>query len=127
MDYLYAILILIGLYVILATSFDLIIGHCGLISIAHPTFFAIGAYVSAMLAKEAGWPIPLAMLAGGAAAFASSILVALPALRVSGDYLLIASIGFQLGMIELAKPSALLWRAISLRICACALAAMTSP
>ena len=103
MDYLYAILILIGIYIILATSFDLVIGHCGLISIAHPTFFAIGAYVSAMLAKDAGWPIPLAMLAGGGAALASSILVALPALRVSGDYLLIASIGFQLGLIELAK------------------------
>lgn len=103
MDYLYAILILIGLYIILATSFDLVIGHCGLISIAHPTFFAIGAYTSAMLAKDAGWPIPLAILAGGGAALVASILLALPALRVSGDYMLIASIGFQLGMIELAK------------------------
>lgn len=103
MDYVYTILILIGLFVILASSFDLVIGHCGLISIAHPTFYAIGAYVSAMLAKEAGMPIPFAMLCGGAAAFMASILVALPSLRVSGDYLLIASIGFQLGMIELAK------------------------
>lgn len=103
MDYLYAMLILIGLFVILAASFDLVIGHCGLISIAHPIFYAIGAYTSAMLAKEAGWPIPLAMLAGGAAALVASILVALPSLRVSGDYLLIASIGFQLGLIELGK------------------------
>jgi branched-chain amino acid transport system permease protein len=102
-DYLYAILILIGLYIILATSFDLLIGHCGLISIAHPAFFAIGAYVSAILAKDAGWPIPLSALAGGWAALMSSVLVALPALRVSGDYLLIASIGFQLGLIELGK------------------------
>lgn len=103
MDYLYAMLILIGLFVILAASFDLVIGHCGLISIAHPIFYAIGAYTSAMLAKEAGWPIPLAMLAGGAAALVASVLVALPSLRVSGDYLLIASIGFQLGLIELGK------------------------
>lgn len=103
MDYLYAMLILIGLYVILAASFDLIIGHCGLISIAHPIFFAIGAYGSAMLAKEAGWPVPLAMLGGCLLAVALSVLVAVPSLRVSGDYLLIASIGFQLGLIELAK------------------------
>lgn len=103
MDYVYTILILIGLFVILASSFDLVIGHCGLISIAHPIFYAIGAYVSAMLAKEAGVPIPLAILCGGAAAFVSSVLVALPSLRVSGDYLLIASIGFQLGLIEFAK------------------------
>lgn len=103
MDYLYAMIILIGIFVILASSFDLVIGHCGLISIAHPIFYAIGAYTSAMLAKSAGVPIPLAMLAGGLAALAASILVALPSLRVSGDYLLIASIGFQLGLIELGK------------------------
>lgn len=103
MDYLYAMIILIGIFVILAASFDLVIGHCGLISIAHPIFYAIGAYTSAMLAKSAGVPIPLAMLAGGLAALVASILVALPSLRVSGDYLLIASIGFQLGLIELGK------------------------
>lgn len=103
MDYIYSILILIGLFVILASSFDLVIGHCGLISIAHPIFYAIGAYVSAMLAKNNFMPIPLAMISGGAVAFIASALVAIPSLRVSGDYLLIASIGFQLGLIELAK------------------------
>lgn len=103
MEYILSIVILIGLFVILAASFDLIIGYCGLISIAHPIFYAIGAYTSAMLAKEAGVPVPFAMLLGALAALLSSILVALPSLRVSGDYLLIASIGFQLGLIELAK------------------------
>ena len=102
MDYLYSILILIGLFIILASSFDLVIGHCGLISIAHPIFYAIGAYVSAMLAKNNIMPIPLAMLSGGVVACVASALVAIPSLRVSGDYLLIASIGFQLGLIELA-------------------------
>jgi branched-chain amino acid transport system permease protein len=102
-DYIYAILILVGLFVILASSFDLVIGHCGLISIAHPIFYAVGAYVSAVLAKDLGWPIPLSLLAGGAGALLASVLVALPSLRVSGDYLLIASIGFQLGLIEFAK------------------------
>ena len=43
MDYIYTIIILIGLFVILASSFDLVIGHCGLISIAHPIFYALGA------------------------------------------------------------------------------------
>jgi branched-chain amino acid transport system permease protein len=56
-----------------------------------------------MLAKHNIMPIPLAMLSGGVVAFVASALVAVPALRVSGDYLLIASIGFQLGLIELAK------------------------
>jgi branched-chain amino acid transport system permease protein len=102
-DYFITIAILVGLFIILASSFNLVIGYCGLISIAHPIFYGIGAYASAMLAKEAGVPIPLAIICGGLMACAASVLVALPSLRVSGDYLLIASIGFQLGLIELAK------------------------
>jgi branched-chain amino acid transport system permease protein len=103
MDYVYSITILIGLFVILASSFNLIIGYGGLISIAHPIFYGLGAYTSALLARDLGLPVPLCMLAGTLLAMAMSIAMALPALRVSGDYLLIASIGFQLGMIELIK------------------------
>jgi branched-chain amino acid transport system permease protein len=103
MDYIYSVIILIGLFVVLATSFNLVIGYGGLISIAHPIFYGLGAYTSALLARDAGLPVPLAMLAGAALATAISIAVSLPALRISGDYLLIASIGFQLGMIELIK------------------------
>ncbi|MFX7621103.1 hypothetical protein ABTJ52_22380, partial [Acinetobacter baumannii] len=75
----------------------------GLISIAHPIFYAIGAYASAILARDCGLPIYAAMVGGALIAVAASILVALPSLRVSGDYLLIASIGFQLGLIEIFK------------------------
>ena len=88
---------LMALSVMLAASFNLVIGYGGLISIAHPVFYAIGAYASALLARDAGLPVPLAIPAGAVAALLASVLVALPALRISGDYLLIASIGFQLG------------------------------
>jgi branched-chain amino acid transport system permease protein len=103
MDYVYSVIILIGLFVILASSFNLIIGYGGLISIAHPIFYGIGAYTSALLARDLGVPVPLSMVGGALFAMALSVAMALPALRVSGDYLLIASIGFQLGMIELIK------------------------
>ena len=46
MEYAASALILIGIFVILATSFNLIIGFGGLMSIAHPIFFALGAYTS---------------------------------------------------------------------------------
>ena len=75
----------------------------GSISIAHPVFFALGAYTSAILARDFGVPVLLAMLAGMLVAVVASIALALPSLRVSGDYLLIASIGFQLGMLEVIK------------------------
>jgi branched-chain amino acid transport system permease protein len=103
MEYLYGIIIIIGLYVILATSFNLIIGYGGLVSIAHPVFFALGAYTSAVLSRDVGAPVLLAMLAGTLVALLASIALALPSLRVSGDYLLIASIGFQLGILEVIK------------------------
>ena len=102
MEYIYSVIILIGLYVILATSFNLIIGYGGLISIAHPVFFALGAYTSATAgarSRLAG----TARDAGGALVARASVVLALPALRVSGDYLLIASIGFQLGLLEVIK------------------------
>lgn len=103
MEYLYGVIIIVGIYVVLATSFNLIIGYGGLISIAHPVFFALGAYASALTSRDLGVPVPLAILVGMVVAFVASIALALPSLRVSGDYLLIASIGFQLGVLEVIK------------------------
>jgi branched-chain amino acid transport system permease protein len=103
MEYLYSVLILIGIYMIMAASFNLIIGFGGLIRIAHPIFFALAAYCSALLNLKLGVPIPLAVLGGALFSFAMSVMLSLPSLRVSGDYLLIASIGFQLGFVEVIK------------------------
>lgn len=103
MEYVYGIIIIVGLYVVLATSFNLIIGYGGLVSIAHPVFFALGAYTSAILSRDFGVPVLLAMFAGMIVAVVASVALTLPTLRVSGDYLLIASIGFQLGLLEVIK------------------------
>ncbi len=103
MEYLFSIIVIVGIYVILSSSFNLIIGYGGLISIAHPIFFAMGAYTSGLIARDFGVPIPLAIPLGGMVAMGMSILLSLPSLRVSGDYLLIASIGFQLGLLQIIK------------------------
>jgi branched-chain amino acid transport system permease protein len=103
MEYVYTLLILIGLNMIMAASFNLIIGFGGLISVAHPIFFALSAYVSALANLHWGVPIPLAILIGALFAVVMSVMLSLPSLRVSGDYLLIASIGFQLGFVEVIK------------------------
>jgi len=103
MEYLYAILVLTGIWIILSSSFNLIIGYGGLISIAHPIFFALGAYCSALLTRDLGVPIALGIVLGGIFALVFSIALSLPSLRVSGDYLLIASIGFQLGLLQVIK------------------------
>lgn len=103
MEYIYSVLILVGINIIMASSFNLIIGYGGLVSIAHPIFFALAGYCSAILAMQFGVPIPLAIVAGTLFSTLLSVALSLPSLRVSGDYLLIASIGFQLGFVEVIK------------------------
>jgi branched-chain amino acid transport system permease protein len=103
MEYVLTIGVLISIFVILASSYNLVIGYGGLASVAHPIFYALGAYGASLLAIHAGWPPPLAILAGGLVAVVASVLLALSALRVSGDYLLIASLGFQLGILQVIK------------------------
>lgn len=103
MEYLVALSVLVGLYVILSSSFNLIIGYGGLISIAHPIFFALGAYTVGVLSTTTGVHPVLAVIAGGGVALVGSFMLSIPSLRISGDYLLITSIGFQLGLIEIIK------------------------
>jgi branched-chain amino acid transport system permease protein len=101
MQYVYTIAIFAGINVILASGFNLILGYGGLVSVAHPIFYAIGAYVSALLAMKLGVPIVFAIVLGALLAAATSMFVSLPSLRVSGDYLVIASMGFQLGLLHI--------------------------
>jgi len=103
MEYATSIVILIGLFVILAASFNLILGYSGLMSIAHPIFFGLGAYSSSLIVMYLHVPIVIGMLFGAATAFLFSIALSLPSLRVSGDYLVIASMGFQLGLLQIIR------------------------
>lgn len=103
MEYIVSLLVLIGLYIILASSFNLIIGFAGLVSIAHPIFFALGAYTVGALSVQWNVHPVLAIAGGGVVALLASFMLSLPSLRISGDYLLITSIGFQLGLIEIIK------------------------
>ena len=64
MEYLASAGVLIGIYVILATSYNLIIGYGGLITIAHPIFFALGAYTAALLGIDTALPA-VVCIAGG--------------------------------------------------------------
>lgn len=96
MEYLLHILVLIGIYTILAVSLDLLAGHTGLLSIAHAAFYGLGAYTSALLAVHFGAPFLIGVLAGMAVAVLISFVVSLPSLRLHDDYFVIATFGFQM-------------------------------
>jgi branched-chain amino acid transport system permease protein len=102
----------IGIAIIAAVSLQLVNGFTGQFSIGHAGFMAIGAYGSAALSVYLGaglleslgeaipaalaralyFPVPL--LAGGLAAAVAGLLVGIPTLRLRGDYLAIATLGF---------------------------------
>jgi branched-chain amino acid transport system permease protein len=93
MDYLLHTLIVAIIYSIFAMSLNLELGLTGLYNFGHVAFFGIGAYTSALMSL-AGFPVALSMFGGMAAAGAAGALLAVPALRLTGDYFGIATLAF---------------------------------
>ena len=103
MDYLLHILIMCGIYAILTLSLNLLVGYTGLPALGHAAFSLVGAYVSALLALNFGVSPWIGLLLGAAAAAVISIVIAAPALRISGDYLALATLGFAVIVYSVAK------------------------
>jgi len=92
MDYLIHIVIMICIYSILGVSFNLILGYTGLIAMCHAAFFGIGAYVAALVGIHYGLNFLLGIVAGMVVAGLIGLLVALPALRVRDEYLIVTTL-----------------------------------
>jgi branched-chain amino acid transport system permease protein len=93
------------IYAIVAIGLGILVGHTGQISLGHAGFFAIGAYASALLTLRLGLPFVVALLIAGAVSAAIGFLLGLPALRLSGPYLAVATLGF-----GLAVPQLVVWQ-----------------
>ncbi|MBT2288302.1 branched-chain amino acid ABC transporter permease [Paenibacillus albidus] len=93
-DVMESTLILICINVMLAVSLNLINGITGQFSIGHAGFMSIGAYVSAILTLNFDVPFVLALLIAGLVAAFFGVLIGIPTLRLNGDYLAIATLGF---------------------------------
>jgi branched-chain amino acid transport system permease protein len=87
-------LFFMAINIILAVSLHLIIGITGQFSIGHAGFFAVGAYASAIMTMKLQMPFALALLVGGVAAAVAGLFIGIPSLRLKGDYLAIATLGF---------------------------------
>ena len=82
--------------IIVAVGLNLLVGYTGQISLGHAGFFAIGAYATVVFMAKAHLPFLLALPAGGLVAALFGFLLGLPALRLEGPYLSIATLGFGL-------------------------------
>lgn len=95
-------LIALGLiYAIVALGLNLLLGYAGQVSLGHAGFFAIGAYTSALLTLRLGVPFLAALAAAGCLTAVVGFLLGLPALRLSGPYLAVATLGFGLTVPQL--------------------------
>lgn len=96
MDFWLHVLNMIGLFTILGLSLNLLLGYAGLASMAHAAFFGVGAYATALTARDLGLPFPLTMAAAIIVTTLLAGVVTFPALRVRGEYLILLTLAFQM-------------------------------
>ena len=92
--YVLHVLIFTCLYAALALSYDLVIGHVGSLSLAHPAFFGIGAYASALLVTEARWPFAVSLVAAVVAAGVAALAIGVPMFRLTEHSFAMGTLGF---------------------------------
>src|SRR5690348_4480251 len=88
-----AVVMQAGINVILALGYWIAVST-GKYSFGHAAFMAIGAYTSSVLTLKLGWPLPLALVAGGLLATVGGALIGWMALRLSMLYLAIITLAF---------------------------------
>lgn len=100
MDYYFQVLLIAGIFITLTLSLNLINGFCGQFSLGHAGFWGAGAYASAVYSVYYALPVPVAVnmaiacLVGFLASSLCGIVIGVPCLRLRGDYLAIATLGF---------------------------------
>lgn len=88
------ITVMAGIFVIMTLSWNLLAGYTGQLNLGHAAFFGIGAYTSALVAMELGISPWVCLFVGGLVAAFFGLLLGIPALRLTGPYLAITTIGF---------------------------------
>jgi branched-chain amino acid transport system permease protein len=90
------ILNLVAPYAIVVLGLNLFIGYAGQISLGHAAFFGLGAYGSAILTTGYGVPPAAAMALTAAGVALTALVIGVPTLRLSGYYLAMATLGFNI-------------------------------
>jgi branched-chain amino acid transport system permease protein len=94
---------LVLIYAIAVLGLNLLVGYSGQISLGHGAFFALGAYVGAILITRTGVPHLLTIPAAGAVAFLAGLALGVPALRLRGLYLALVTLAVAIATPVLIK------------------------
>lgn len=110
MEYLADVGVSILIFAALGLSLNLLVGYTGQVSLAHAVFYGLGAYAVGLLTlpsestgtevargvtSGAGWPFIPAVIVGVLFATAAALVIAIPALRVTGEYVILLTLAFQ--------------------------------
>lgn len=93
-DYYLTLINIIGIFTLLVVGLNLLMGYGGQISLGHAAFFALGAYTSGILTVTYSVNPWLALLAGLLVSGLTAFLIGVPALKLRGYYLAMATLGF---------------------------------
>ena len=96
MDFWLHVVNMIGLFIMLGVSLNLLLGYGGLVSMAQAAFFGVGAYAAALSARDLGLPFPLTLVVAIVVTTLLAGVVTFPALRVRGEYLILLTLAFQM-------------------------------
>ena len=92
--YLFDLSILVLTYVMLGWGLNIVVGLAGLLDLGYVAFYAVGAYMFALLATHFGFGFWICLPIAGAAAALWGIVLGFPVLRLRGDYLAIVTLAF---------------------------------
>jgi len=91
----------VGIFFIAILGLDILMGYSGQISIGHGAFMAIGGYTTALMSRNHHTNVIVTMLMAFAICFVCGLLVGLPALRLSGTYLALATFALAVSVPQL--------------------------
>jgi ABC-type branched-subunit amino acid transport system permease subunit len=92
--YIVHVLVYTALFAALALSYDLVVGHVGALSLAHPAFFGVGAYTAALLATRLGWPFVADLVAAVLVAGVVAAVAGIPLFRLTEHAFAVGTLGF---------------------------------
>jgi len=96
------ILIMAGIFAILALSLNLLLGYTGQLSLGHAAFFGIGAYTSALLTLKGAWSFWPALACAAASAALAGWIIGRLSLKLRGAYFVLVTISFA-GVVSLVS------------------------
>lgn len=96
-----------AIYCIAILGLDIVTGYTGQVSLGHGAFYAIGAYVTAILMTDFNWPFWATLPVAGGASAVVGFLVGFPALRLSGPYLALVTLALAYAVPQILRAKAL--------------------